>query len=66
MPTKTSHGVTLWAVPRFHRSSITPSPDETGKEWVKRLQTYSFPSGTADEPKRPTQPSQSGQPEICH
>ena len=45
MPTKTLHGVTLWAVPRFHRSEITPENSETGTEWVNRLKTYSFSLG---------------------
>lgn len=48
MPTKNHHGVTLWAVPRFHRSEIAAGnmatgQHESGVEWVTRLKTYSFP-----------------------
>ncbi len=30
MPSKTLHGVTLWAVPRFHRSEIARQPISPG------------------------------------
>ena len=66
MPTKTLHGVTLWAVPRFHRSDIAPTNAETGAEWVNRLKTYSFPLGEEGEKKRPANASLPDQPETCH
>ncbi len=66
MPTKISHGVTLWAVPRFHRSEIAPENAETGTQWVNRLKTYSFPLGQDEAAKRPAAPGLPDQPEICH
>lgn len=66
MPTKTSHGVTLWAVPRFHRSDITPAKAETGAEWVNRLKTYSFPLTREEEVKRPSAANLPDLPETCH
>jgi hypothetical protein len=70
MPTKTVHGVTLWAVPRFHRSEITPEKTETGVEWVNRLKTYSFSLGQDDvakrEAKRQTASTPPDQSETCH
>jgi hypothetical protein len=75
MPTKSLHGVTLWAVPRFHRSEITPEKadkkSETGKsettvEWVGRLRTYSFSLGQDGEAKRPSAAGAPDQPETCH
>jgi hypothetical protein len=71
MSTKALHGVTLWAVPRFHRSDIAAVPAETGKEWVNRLQTYSFPGGPfpgseTDAPKLAAKPGRPGKTEICH
>ncbi len=65
MPTKTSHGVTLWAVPRFHRAEIAPGNAETGVEWVNRLKTYSFPLGHESEAQRPAA-GQPDQAETCH
>lgn len=66
MTTKTPHGVTLWAVPRFHRSDIAPANAETGTEWVNRLKTYSFPLGKEGEKKRTINGSLPDLPEICH
>ena len=66
MPTKILHGVTLWAVPRFHRSEIAPENIETGAEWVNRLKTYSFPLGQEGEAQRPGAAGQTDQAEICH
>lgn len=66
MPTKTLHGVTLWAVPRFHRSDITADNAETGKEWVNRLKTYSFPLGEVSETKLPAKAGRPDKSEICH
>ena len=57
MPTRSYHGVTLWAVPRFHRADILPTrpglnaetgtnqtgTNQSGTEWMARLKTYSFP-----------------------
>lgn len=66
MPTKIIHGVTLWAVPRFHRSEIAPENAETGAEWVNRLKTYSFTLDQAGEAKRSSAAGQPDQAEICH
>jgi hypothetical protein len=66
MPTKTLHGVTLWAIPRFHRSEISPDKTETGVEWVSRLKTYSFPLNQDDEAKRKSPANQPDQAETCH
>jgi hypothetical protein len=66
MPTKPLHGVTLWAVPRFHRSDIAATNAETGKEWVNRLRTYSFPAGEASETKRAAKTDRPDKSEICH
>jgi hypothetical protein len=73
MSSKTLHGVTLWAVPRFHRSEIARQPishgsivtesSETGTQWVNRLKTYSFTLGQ-DEAKPPA--SRPDIPEKCH
>lgn len=53
MPTKSYHGVTLWAVPRFHRANILPAKpgvtSESGANWMTRLKTYSFPLGETGE-----------------
>lgn len=58
MPTKSYHGVTLWAVPRFHRADILPAKPgmnsagmngESGADWMSRLKTYSFPLGETGE-----------------
>ena len=74
MPSKTLHGVTLWAVPRFHRSEIARLPispgsiatasSETGTQWVNRLKTYSFTLGQ-DEAKQPAA-GWPVLPEKCH
>lgn len=66
MPTKPSHGVTLWAVPRFHRSDISPANTETGVEWMNKLKTSSYPSCQESEVKRPPSASQADQAETCH
>lgn len=72
MQTKTLHGVTLWAVPRFHRSTITPANTETaqrdagrdaGTEWANRPQTYSFALGQDNETQPPNLPDVPG---TCH
>jgi hypothetical protein len=67
MTTKISHGVTLWAVPRFHRSEIAAAQAaETGVEWVNRLKTYSFPLTSEGEAKKAPASSPPDQPETCH
>jgi hypothetical protein len=66
MPTKIIHGVTLWAVPRFHRSEILSENVETGMEWVNRLKTYSFPLGQEDEAQLQSTSSLPDQTKICH
>ena len=76
MPTKSCHGVTLWAVPRFHRSDITPmngiapmntdTKAETGAEWVTRLKTYSFSLRETSETAGPAVANLPDHPEICH
>ena len=71
MPTKTSHGVTLWAVPRFHRSAMaeateTAQTKETGVEWVQRLKTYSFPLSPDNEVPLAPGSGQPDQAETCH
>ena len=66
MPAKIVHGVTLWAVPRFHRSEIASEKVETGAEWVNRMKTYSFSLGQEGEAKRTSASGQPDQAEICH
>ncbi len=65
MPSKTLHGVTLWAVPRFHRSGIAANAAESGTEWVNRLKTYSFTLGE-DETAKPPAAGRPDPQEICH
>lgn len=66
MPTKTLHGVTLWAVPRFHRSGMAPVNTQNGAEWDNKLNTYSFSFGREDKPKPSTAPNLPDMPETCH
>jgi hypothetical protein len=63
MPTKNLHGVTLWAVPRFHRSEVASGNNESGTEWVNRLKTYSFPLLPEEQGKMAALPDQ---PQTCH
>jgi hypothetical protein len=70
MPTKSCHGVTLWAVPRFHRSDIASMniapKEETGAEWVTRLKTYSFSLCETSETAGPPVANLPDHPEFRH
>lgn len=61
MTTKTFHGFTLWAVPRFHRSDIVPLMPGAKADWTEKFYSYS----TAPEEKSPEQNNQE-KPALCH
>ena len=68
MQAKNLRGVTLWAVPRFHRSEIASGnkaqdKTETAAVWVDRPKTYSF-SFPQDEAE--AQIELQDQPQTCH
>jgi hypothetical protein len=62
MTTKPYHGVTLWAVPRFHRSEFPPLQAEATPPQPAKLQTYSFSLDAETPPKD----EKTEIPERCH
>jgi hypothetical protein len=63
MPSKLHFGVTLWAIPRFHRPEFEPEHPVPERHRANRPKTYSFPVVLETEEKTPTMP---GEPERCH
>ena len=61
MTTKTLHGFTLWAVPRFHRPDVTPLPPSTKPDWTEKF--YGYPTAPEEKPAADDKPAKL---ETCH